>query len=78
MSKEYLQTPKNDSESITIQLQCLKLHYNFVTNQVQFIESWNAWQKFLTVQNFCHKFSIDLQIARTDYGQYNSVKILMN
>ena len=34
--------------------------------------------KVITVKNFSHEFPIDLRIAGTDYGLYDSVKIFMN
>ena len=38
--------PKDTSESITIQLQCPRMHKEFVTNQARFFESGNSWPSF--------------------------------
>ena len=71
--------PKNASESITIQLQCPRMHLEFVTNQARFFESGNSWPSFEQFI-FLSQFPIGLRIARTDYGLtvYVSVKIFAN
>ena len=66
--------PKNASESITIQLQCPRMHYEFVTNQARFFESGNSWPSFEQFNFFDPNFR-GLRFARTDYGLYDSVII---
>ena len=42
----------NAYESITIQLRCLRMHYEFVTNQLRFLESGVRGQYFEQLQTF--------------------------
>ena len=44
--------PTNAYESITIQLRCLRMHYELVTNQLRFFESGVRGQYFEQLQTF--------------------------
>ena len=59
---------KNASQSITIQLQCPKIHYGFVTNQARFFESWNSWPSFEQFKYFDpnSQLAYELQELTTD------------
>ena len=52
VSPNELIIPTNAYESITIQLQCLRMHYEFVTNQLRFLESGVCGQYFEQLQTF--------------------------
>ena len=45
-SPNELRIPTNDYESITIQLRCLRMYYEFVTNYVRFFGLGTSWPKF--------------------------------
>ena len=51
-SPNELTIPTNDYESITIQLRCLGIHYEFVTNQLRFLESGVRGQNLEQLQTF--------------------------
>ena len=51
-SPNELTIPTNAYESITIQLRCLRMHYEFVTNQLRFLESGVRGQNFEQLQTF--------------------------
>ena len=52
VSPNELIIPTNAYESITIQLRCLRMHYEFVTNQLRFLESGVRGQYFEQLQTF--------------------------
>ena len=45
-SSNEMRTPTNASESILIQLRCLKMHNDCVTNYIRYFQFGNAWPKF--------------------------------
>ena len=51
-SPNELTIPTNAYESITIQLRCLRMHYEFATNQLRFLESGVRGQNFEQLQTF--------------------------
>ena len=70
MSWEYLRTRKNASESITFQLRFLRIHYDFVSNQLRFFELGNLWPNgFEQLKTFAMNsgYPCELQDLPTDY-----------
>ena len=66
--------PKNASESITIQLQCQRMHKNLLRIKYDF-SNRGIRAHVLNSSIFLSQFPIGLRIARTDYGLYDSVII---
>ena len=77
--------PTNAYEYFTIQLRCLRMHYEFVTNQLRFLESGVRGQYFEQLQtfatnsrslkNFKNWLRIQNNQLRTDYDSTTNPNI---
>ena len=85
VSPNELIIPTNAYESITIQLRCLIMHYEFVTNQLRILESGVRGQYFEQLQTFAtNSRSLknwlriqknQLRTSRTDYDSTTNPNI---
>ena len=62
-----LRIPTNDYESITIQLRCLRMHYEFVTNYVRFFWNREFVANILNSSKLLPRFPDHSRLERTDY-----------
>ena len=69
-----LERPIIGYNSVTMSKNALGVFYK----SCRTCSSWEFVAKVLKSSKFCHKFPIDLLIARADYSLYDAVKIFRN